>query len=238
MKQIFKKPMLFGHRGSSADHPENTIPSFADCLEHRIDGIELDVHLCKSGELVVVHDDDLKRVAQYDKKIADLTYEELTHIDVGNGEHVPLLKDVFDLGGMSLYYDIEIKAGDTKNLGLEKLLFGEIQGMNLASRCMISSFNPVSLLRFKRISRNTIPTALIYSDEPSVPKMLRHGGGRYIARPSYLKPSKQEFANAPASYQTCPWTIDDRDEAKKFLESGASGIISNDPKALKDLFIV
>ncbi len=239
MNRVFVKPLLFGHRGSSVDHPENTLPSFAECLEHHIDGIELDVQRCRSGELVVIHDYDLERVAGHPGKVAELSYQQLKKIDIGKGEHIPLLEDVFALGGSALYYDIEIKAPGTKDLGLEQLLLEQIRKSGMESRCLVSSFNPISLLRFKRRSKGPIPTGLIYGDEAGVPKILRHGFGRHLTHPSYLKPSKDQIKEAQTfGYQLCAWTVDDREDAASLLAGGVMGIISNNPKALQDLFSV
>ncbi len=239
MKQVFLRPLLFGHRGSCIDHAENTISSFAECLQHGIDGIELDVQRCKSGELVVIHDYDLQRVASSPLKVAECSYRELKQIDVGGGESIPLLEDVFALGGEKLFYDIEIKAPGVQDTGIEALLFNAIKSFDLNAKCFVSSFNPVSLLRFKRIARGIIPTGLIYSQAASVPKILHHGFGRHIAHPTYLKPAKEQMEKALSlGYQLCPWTVDDREEARQLLAMGAKGIISNNPKALQDLFNV
>ena len=51
--QNFSRPLLFAHRGYSAKAPENTMAAFRLAWESGIPGIELDVHLCKSGEAVV-----------------------------------------------------------------------------------------------------------------------------------------------------------------------------------------
>lgn len=237
MRTVFAKPTLFGHRGSSADHPENTLASFAACLELGIDGIELDVQQCKSGELVVIHDFDLQRVAHMPSRVHDLAYEDLRHIDVGASEHVPLFEEVLDLGRDKLLYDIELKAETIKDTGLEKAVLDLLTKTGLMHQALVSSFNPVSLLRFKRLCRNSIPTALIYSDSPSVPKLLRHGFGRHLARPSYLKPPIQQFEQARKwHYQLCTWTVDDPLLAQSFLDQGAKGIISNNPRALMHLF--
>ncbi len=145
----------------------------------------------------------------------------------------------FALGGAALYYDIEIKAPGTKNLGVEQLLLEQIRQSGLESRCLVSSFNPISLLRFKRKSKGSIPTGLIYGDESGVPRILRHGFGRHITHPSYVKPSKDQIKEALSfAYQLCAWTVDDREEAKSLLAQGVMGIISNNPKALQDLFNV
>ncbi len=238
MKQnVFDKPVLFGHRGSSFDHPENTLDSFAACLDLQIDGIELDVQRCRSGEVVVIHDFDLKRVAGLERRVDDLDYEELKKIDVGNGQRVPLFEEVLQLCQNKVLYDIELKAEAVKNLGLEREVFDLLAKTGLQKQALVSSFNPVSLLRFKRICRNRIPTALIYSDSPSVPSILRHGQGRHLVRPTYLKPPKEQFERARTwNYQLCTWTVDDPKEAEVLLGQGAMALISNNPKALRQLF--
>jgi len=59
------RPLLFGHRGYSLLAPENTMKAFDLCAERNIPGVELDVHLCKTGELVVIHDHNLRRLSGF-----------------------------------------------------------------------------------------------------------------------------------------------------------------------------
>ena len=66
-----KQPYLFAHRGCSKDAPENTLAAFELARQRGMPGIELDIHLCKSGELIVTHDDNLRRVTG-----ADIAVEE------------------------------------------------------------------------------------------------------------------------------------------------------------------
>ena len=73
-----RKVLVFGHRGFSQEYPENTMLSFSKCAENPlVDAVELDVHLCKTGEVVVAHDFSLKRTAGIDSEIEDLTLEQL-----------------------------------------------------------------------------------------------------------------------------------------------------------------
>ena len=112
-----RKVLVFGHRGFSQEYPENTMISFSKCAENPlIDAVELDVHLCKSGEVVVAHDFSLKRTAGVDREIEDLTLEELKGIDVGffkgpefKDARLPLLSELFSAFGTRFYYDIELK---------------------------------------------------------------------------------------------------------------------------------
>ena len=52
---------IFAHRGASAYAPENTLEAFRMAADMKADGVELDVHICRSGELVVTHDETAER---------------------------------------------------------------------------------------------------------------------------------------------------------------------------------
>lgn len=54
---------IFAHRGASAYAPENTMESFELAAKQGADGIELDVHVTKDGEVVVTHDEKIDRVS-------------------------------------------------------------------------------------------------------------------------------------------------------------------------------
>jgi glycerophosphoryl diester phosphodiesterase len=90
------------HRGLSSQAPENTIASFLLAAnQSNFFGIECDIHETKDHQFVVFHDDDLKRMAKVDVKIADSTYEELKQYVIKTGskiksnphQTIPLLHD-------------------------------------------------------------------------------------------------------------------------------------------------
>lgn len=68
---------IFAHRGASGYAPENTLEAFRLAMEQGADGIELDVHLTKDGEVVVIHDETLDRTSDGQGKVRDYTLEEL-----------------------------------------------------------------------------------------------------------------------------------------------------------------
>src|SRR5438477_173685 len=75
-------PEIVAHRGSSEEAPENTIASFRLGYE-QADACELDIHLSKDGQVIVMHDANTKRTAGVDKPIAQQTLEELKALDAG-----------------------------------------------------------------------------------------------------------------------------------------------------------
>lgn len=238
-----KRPLIFGHRGFSALAPENTMTSFDLCVEHKIFGVELDVHLCQSGELVIVHDHNLKRVANVDQQVEDLTLDELKALDVGShkdpkfkGEQIPTLEELFQRHGNKLHYDIEIKEESAKERGLSQKLLSLIQQYKLEKYVLVSSFNPFALRHFKRASHGSIPTATIFSEGEGVPKVLWHGWGRHISHSPLLKPDRKQVDECfmakfklSKKYPIICWTVNDEKEGERLLSLGVEGLISDHP---------
>lgn len=241
-------PLLFAHRGYSTRAPENTLRAFGAAREAGIPGVELDVHRCATGELVVIHDHDLERLAGRPGTVEDEDFAALRELDVGSwfgrgfeGERIPLLAEVFDLLGDSVYYDIEIKSRRKKAGALEHDLVELLRARSLTGRCLISSFNPYSIRRVKAIDPE-LPTALLYSNAKEVPWPLRHGEGRLIAGCNILKPESTKirpwalfFNRTLMRYPIVTWTVDSPDEAARLLRMNVAGIVSNDPGALLSL---
>ena len=87
------------HRGNVALCPENTMAAFKSAYDISADMIELDLHMTKDGEIVLIHDNDLARTADVSGKIRELTMEEILRADVGikkgvefKGTRVPTLR--------------------------------------------------------------------------------------------------------------------------------------------------
>ena len=237
------RPLVFAHRGCSSVAPENTLASFQTAKQFGIPGIELDIHLCASGELVVAHDDTFQRTAGDPRNIEDLTFEEIRSIDVGSffdskfkNERVLHLEEVLEEFCPGMYIDIELKTRKTSHDDLPEAAAKVLKafGARIIEAVTISSFNPFALRTFKKCAPE-IPTALIWSRDTEVPWMLRRGHGRLIAGCDYLKPEYAQVkpnAGFMKRAPVIPWTIDDADLAMKLIGFGAEGIISNKPQEI------
>jgi glycerophosphoryl diester phosphodiesterase len=245
------RPLLFAHRGISSVAPENTRASFTLARERGIPGIELDVHLTSDGKLAVIHDHTTARVARENLDIEHSTWKELSTVDIGSwkgsqwkGEHMMMLSELFEEFGESLYYDVELKSRIASNCGLEAAVAACMRDAfasknALASKLLVSSFNPLSLARFKYIAP-AIPTAIIWAGDTSVPAYLRHGEGRWIGKVDALKPVRTKVRRLSSfrwrnleRYPILPWTVDDASEAERLLGLGCDGVISNRPQELQ-----
>lgn len=72
-----------GHRGASAYAPENTLEAFELAIKMGADGVELDVHLSRDGEIVVAHDERVDRVSNGSGLIKEMTLSEIKKLDFG-----------------------------------------------------------------------------------------------------------------------------------------------------------
>jgi len=239
------RPLLFGHRGCSTIAPENTIAAFQKILDFKIPGVELDIQMCRTGELVVFHDSNLKRITGADVEISTLDYSAIQKLDAGSlfssafpNERIPLFDDVLDLFDGTIYLDIEIKNPNRYAGEVEEKVARTIRRRNLIDQTIVSSFNPYSIREVRKIDP-TISTALIYSRHPDVPWRLRNGGGRFLGKPDILKPDYRLlnprsifWKSTVFGYPIITWTTDDPEKTAAILDNGVAGVISNVPQDL------
>ncbi|NBC30909.1 MAG: glycerophosphodiester phosphodiesterase [Spirochaetes bacterium] len=236
--------VILGHRGYSALAPENTLVAFDLIRHHGVPGIETDLQLCASGEIVCFHDWDLTRIAGHKARVENVTYEELRRIDAGRwfspdfaNTRIPTLPEVVELLGSYAVYDLELK---TSHIGMKARrlaarVIEELREHAIADRCIISSFNPFVLAWARRLSED-IPTALIYTVDPRAPLPARTAAAQGLLSNELLKPDyayfQRELDPGPAQFPRVPrlvWTVDGQERIDSALGAGAFGVISNDP---------
>jgi glycerophosphoryl diester phosphodiesterase len=99
--------LKIGHRGAKGYVAENTLASFQKAIELGADGIELDVHLCQSGEVVVIHDDTIERTTSGKGFVKDYSATELKAFGI------PTLMSVFELVNKKCFINVELKTYET-----------------------------------------------------------------------------------------------------------------------------
>lgn len=141
--------MIIGHRGGRNLWPENSLSGFVKTRDLAIDGVEFDVHLTKSGELVVIHDATLDRTSLGTGPVAEL--EQGAHKSTllkGTEEGIPLLKAVLDVFAET-HGELHIELKDDVNglpyPGLVDAVYAEVERYGLLERSFLTSFS-VSVL--------------------------------------------------------------------------------------------
>ncbi|MHA6493752.1 glycerophosphodiester phosphodiesterase [Pseudomonas borbori] len=108
--------LIYGHRGAKGEAPENTLASFQKCLEHGVRRCELDLHLSRDGELMVIHDPTLKRTTGQRGKVVEHDAEELVRYDARKGGPgwlhacpIPRLAELFEQCAFE-HWQLEVKS--------------------------------------------------------------------------------------------------------------------------------
>src|SRR5512147_906066 len=150
------RPLVLGHRGASADAPENTLAAFRLALEQGADGVELDAWRCASGEVVVFHDQDARRLAGSPLRVERASLPELQALDVGawkgerfRGERIPRLEEALEVLGAAVV-NVELKSahppGDPRlALAVARIL----RSRGAVERALVSSFDWTLLAAFR-----------------------------------------------------------------------------------------
>ena len=102
-------PKVIGHRGFPRRYPENTIASFLGALLYGAHGVELDVRMSRDNYPVVIHDEDLGRVAGLSIRVNEATLRELKRVHLGMAQTIPTLDEVIDAVPKTYEVFVEIK---------------------------------------------------------------------------------------------------------------------------------
>ncbi len=152
---------VIAHRGFSGEYPENTMLAFEKALEAGADGIEMDIHLSKDGEVMIIHDEALMRTAGLPGVVSDYTRSELERISAGKTQKdsfgftpIPSLEEY--LSFMSQHKDkftnIELKTAPQYYPGIEEKALALVKRFGLEENIIWSSFNWLSVVKLKKIA--------------------------------------------------------------------------------------
>jgi len=218
--------IILGHRGCPKEEKENTMLSFTAAIMHGADGIETDVHMTKDGELVLIHDFNLMRIAGKDIPVEGSTYSELMQAF----PEIPTLDMLFDAFSDRILYDLELKSNSLSGERLAKAVYGKIKERGLGRNVMASSFNPFIMRAFQRLAKDEIPLAPIFEIMDEVPRMFQKGLGRRFFRSMFLKPGIKVYRQMKGEWNLplSVWCVDDEKDAKELIGDGVRMIISND----------
>jgi glycerophosphoryl diester phosphodiesterase len=233
------RPAIFAHRGSSAHAPENTLAAFELALRQGADAIELDAKLTADKHVVVIHDPTVDRTTEGTGRVKNLTLTELRKLDAGShfdfafrGEPIPTLDEVFKAVGQLCYINVELTNYDAVTDSLPNKVAILVKRHKLYRRVIFSSFNPLALVRIRRLLPEN-PIALLAQPGKSG-AWARGWLGRLIGYDA-LHP---EFSDVTAAlveglhHRGCrvnAYTVNQLDEMRRLFALGVDGVFTDDP---------
>src|SRR5258708_6389000 len=242
-------PRVFGHRGSAGTDPENTLESFRAAVASGVQYLEFDIHMTRDGEIVVAHDEHLKRMCGLDRAIPEMTYAELAKADAGRmftldgatfpfrekGMRVPRLSEVLaEFPKLGMIVEVKQVAPSVVPPMLEVI---DCAGMR--RNVLVASEHQEPLDEARKLAPE-IPTNFSYlesgmfiqamgtrdasyrppADAVQIPH--RHESWELVTRQSV------DFAHR-MGIEVHVWTLNEEAEMSELMDMGVDGLISDFP---------
>ncbi|MCP3142712.1 glycerophosphodiester phosphodiesterase [Pyxidicoccus xibeiensis] len=233
--------LLLAHRGASDDAPENTLEAFTEAARQGADGVELDAMVCGSGEVVVCHDDDLKRLAGLPWEVRSTPWWKLRRADVGSTlgfapARIPLLEEVLDALPEHFLVNIELKCERFDDGGLAGKVGELVRRLGMSERVVVSSFNPLCLFRLAAAAPELRRGFLIDPDKPWAVQAygLSPLVSSHSVHPSHEACTPERVAAwRNAGLRVAAWTVNDAERANVLARMGVSYLITNRPGVVR-----
>lgn len=253
-------PLVIAHQGGDGVWPGDTMLAFENSVAIGADVLEMDAHITQDGEIVLMHDEEVDRTTNGTGLIEDLTLEEIKRLDAaydwsidddatfphrGQGIQVPTLVEVFERFP-DMRYVIEIKL--TRD-PIDKPLCDLIRNHAMQDKVLIGSFHDEAMKNFRTAcpevatsaARNEVRNYVILGKvflwgffapdyqtvqppwDPEESLGITIMTERFI-RESHIKNLRVE-----------PWTVNDPDLMRQYIEWGVDGIITDRPDLMLEV---
>lgn len=224
--------LKIGHRGAKGYIAENTLVSFEKAIAMGADAVELDIHVCATGELVVIHDFTVDRTTNDTGEVHKLSLTALKQLKVEDKYKIPLFDEVLNLLKGKCVINIEMKGRHTAK-PLSALLQKYTNGQGYSyNEIIVSSFQREELQVMSEINPDvhlgvltqaSVAQALEWAEEFSAKAIHPH---YTLLTESNVKKAK-DFG-----YKVYTWTVNEPEDIARVKDYGVDGIISDYPERL------
>ena len=251
---------VIAHQGGDGVWPGNTLYAFEKAVEIGADVLEMDAHITKDGHIVLIHDETVDRTTDRGGSVEEMTLEELKQFDAGydwsnddgqtfpfrgQGIQIPSLAEVFEKFPQ-MRYAIEIKRSA---IPMEQPLCDLIRLHNMQDKVLIASFHDTAMQNF----RTVCPEVATSASRSEVTKFVILGkiflSGLVAPEYQSIQPpyDPEESYNIPImtkrfireahakNIKVEPWTVDDPELMRQYIEWGVDGIITDRPDLMVEI---
>ncbi len=249
---------IYAHRGDAKLFPENTIPAFRRAIEERASHLELDIRCTSDSELVVIHDEDGKRVSGVSKAVKDCTLKEVQSWDLCNKFiarnksidkaelkkcYIPKLSEVLEAFPL-IPLNLDIK--DSRSYVVEKLV-SFLHKRGEARRVFLTSFRSKVVSQLRHLcyrgetSVSPLAVFIILFSPPLLWSWLSISGTALqiprIWRRVRLDSARFIYRCHVLGKRVDYWTINEPQEALRLLKLGADGIFTDNLCVIRDVVL-
>jgi glycerophosphoryl diester phosphodiesterase len=241
-------PLFAAHRGGAALWPENSLLAFGNALALGVDYLELDVHLSRDGEVMVIHDATLERTTTGSGPVRERTAAELGALrlkDRGGAvtaEPVPTLDQVVALaatGKRQMLLEIKTDEQRRRYPGIEEKVFAVLDRHRFISFAIVMSFEGETWRRLRQL-RPDARTGALYSSralptpaiEPEL-QVLRQAGVVFVGLEQRTVTADVARQARLAGLTLGVWTVNEREAIERFIGHGVGIVITDRPDLAK-----
>lgn len=230
---------VVAHRGASGTHPENTEAAFVEAIRLDVESIELDVHRCGDGGLIIIHDGTVDRTSDGKGTVAELTTSQIRALDAGAwfdpefaGQRFLVLEEALDIIPSTIRLNVHVKAydhdreqvaGDTVRLLRDRDRLGNaFLASDEATLAAGRAVEPAL-----EICNLSVKPADDYVDRS------RRIGCR-ILQPGHAMTTPELVSDAHEhGMEVNPFFADDEEGMRRLIDCGVNGILTNQPALLQ-----
>lgn len=223
--------MIIAHRGASAEAPENTLAALELAIKQGADRVEIDVQETRQGEVVVIHDSDLKKIGGSSLKVFEAPLSELQSVDIGSwmnpsfsDQRVPTLQQVLALCKDRINIVIELKYyGQEKQL--EERVVRLVEDADMQDQIVVMSLSYPGVLKMKSIRpqwKVGLLSSVSLGDITRLKADFFAVNAKFASRKFIKRVHKQ-------NREVLVWTVNDPISISAMISKGADGIITDFP---------
>ena len=228
--------LIYGHRGAKGEAPENTLASFQQCLQHGVRRCELDLHLSRDGELMVIHDPTLKRTTGRRGKVVEHDAADLVTYDARLGGPgwrepcpIPRLDELFEQCDFE-HWQLEVKSASRVRAARTVLAIRELaERHGLLERITVTSGSREVLRALNRLTPE-ISRGLVaeYAWLDPLKVARQHGCELLALKWTLCTPERLEKARKQGLHVSV-WTVNEPALMRRLADFGVDSLITDFP---------
>ncbi|HDR7469611.1 glycerophosphodiester phosphodiesterase [Bacillus toyonensis] len=228
----YKEPIIMAHRGYISKGVENTKEAVQGAIDAKADYAEIDVLQTKDGELAVIHDLKLKRLANANVHVSDLTMDELRQLTLsqdGFSGQISILDEIIKLAKGKIKLNIEVKLHGGEKDFVNKVLKA-IKDNEFEKQCVIQTLHYPLIKEFKRANSDIKVGYILYASRAN----LKNVKADFYVAEEYMLNKKLVKEARKLNKPIYVWTVNDMESLKAYYKLNVDGIITDYPEDARE----
>ncbi|MEY2304579.1 glycerophosphodiester phosphodiesterase [Bacillus anthracis] len=228
----YKEPIIMAHRGYISKGVENTKEAIQGAIDAKADYAEIDVLQTKDGELAVIHDLKLKRLANANVHVSDLTMDGLRQLTLsqdGFSGQISTLDEIIKLAKGKIKLNIEVKLHGGEKDFVSKVL-KTIKDNEFEKQCVIQTLHYPLIKEFKRANPDIKVGYILYASRAN----LKNVKADFYVAEEYMLNKKLVKEARKLNKPIYVWTVNDMESLKGYYKLNVDGIITDYPESARE----